>query len=258
MKTLLAIVMSLACGVSAAYATQWPNGAKAAVALTYDDALASQLDNAIPALDAAGFKGSFFLSGVKAADIPRWRAAAAQGHELANHTIFHACPAANFPADPRYVAEAYTPASLLKEIEQQNVLLTAIDGKARHGFATPCGASKAGGVDYLEALRASNLVTYARGVVTTPEDLAGRRIDPMHAPSRGFPEGVTGAQLIDFAKSASAGGGVAVFLFHGVGGDYLQVSNPAHQELLAWLKANPKEVWVAPLQEVMDWAAAHP
>lgn len=258
MKALLAIIMSLACGVSAACATQWPNGAKAAVALTYDDALVSQLDNAIPALDAAGFKGSFFLSSVKAADIPRWRAAAAEGHELANHTIFHACPAANFPADPRYVAEAYTPASLLKEIEQQNVLLTAIDGKARHGFATPCGASKAGGVDYLEALRASGLVTYARGVVTTPQDLAGARIDPMHVPSRGFPEDVTGAQLIDFAKSASAGGGVAVFLFHGVGGDYLQVSNPAHQELLAWLKANPKEVWVAPLQEVMDWAAAHP
>ncbi|MEH0198355.1 polysaccharide deacetylase family protein [Caulobacter sp. CCNWLY153] len=262
MKALLAIVMSLGMGllggITAANATQWPNGAKAAVALTYDDALVSQLDNAIPALDAAGLRGSFFLSGVKAADIPRWRAAAAQGHELANHTIFHACPAANFPADPRYVAEAYTPASLLKEIEQQNVLLTAIDGKARHGFATPCGASKAGGVDYLEALRASGLATYARGVVTTPEDLAGRRIDPMHVPARGFPEGVTGAQLIDFAKSASAGGGVAVFLFHGVSGDYLQVSNPAHQELLAWLKANPGQVWVAPLQEVMDWAAAHP
>ncbi|NGM51350.1 polysaccharide deacetylase family protein [Caulobacter sp. 602-2] len=258
MKALLAIVISLACGITAANAAQWPNGAKAAVALTYDDALASQLDNAVPALDAAGLKGSFFLSGVKAADIPRWRAVAAGGHELANHTIFHACPAASFPADPRYVAEAYTPASLLKEIEQQNVLLTAIDGKARHGFATPCGASKAGGVDYLEALRASNLVTYARGVVTTPQDLAGAKIDPMHVPSRGFPEGVTGAQLIDFAKSAAAGGGVAVFLFHGVGGDYLQVSNPAHRELLAWLKANPKEVWVAPLQEVMDWAAAHP
>jgi peptidoglycan/xylan/chitin deacetylase (PgdA/CDA1 family) len=261
MKALLAIAMGLGLGmfgVSAADATQWPNGAKAAVALTYDDALASQLDNAIPALDAAGFKGSFFLSNVKAADIPRWRAAAAEGHELANHTIFHACPAANYPADPRYVAEAYTPASLLEEIKQQNVLLAAIDGKARHGFATPCGSSKAGGVDYLEMLRESGLVTYARGVVTTPADLSGAKIDPMHVPARGFPEDVTGAQLIDFAKSAAAGGGVAVFLFHGVGGDYLQVSNPAHRELLAWLKANPKEVWVAPLQDVTDWAAAHP
>lgn len=262
MKALLAIVMSLGLGVfggvSASRAAEWPNGAKAAVALTYDDALASQLDFAVPALDAAGFKGSFFLSNVKAADIPRWRAAAAHGHELANHTIFHACPAANYLADPRYVAEAYTPASLLEEIKQQNVLLTAIDGKARHGFATPCGSSKAGGVDYLEMLRVSGLVTYARGVVTTPADLNGAKIDPMHVPARGFPADVTGAQLIDFAKSAAAGGGVAVFLFHGVGDDYLQVSNPAHRELLAWLKANPKEVWVAPLQDVVDWAAAHP
>ncbi|KSB87310.1 polysaccharide deacetylase [Caulobacter vibrioides] len=260
MKALLAIVISLACGVSAACATQWPNGAKAAVALTYDDALVSQLDNAAPALEAAGFRGTFFLSGVKAGDVPRWRGLASSGHELANHTIFHACPAANYPADPRYVAEAYTPASLLKEIEQQNVLLTAIDGKARHGFATPCGASKAGGVDYLEALRASGLVTYVRGVVVTPEDLKADvgKTDLMHVPARGFPEGVTGPQLIDFAKDAAAGGGMAVYLFHGVGGDYLQVSNPAHQELLAWLKGHPKEVWVAPLQEVLDWAAAHP
>jgi len=259
-RALLAVVMSLACGVSAAGATSWPNGAKAAVALTYDDALTSQLDNAAPALEAAGFRGTFFLSAVKQAETPRWRALAAAGHELGNHTIFHACAAANFPADPRYTAEAYTPASLLREIEQQNVLLGAIDGRTRRGFATPCGQSRAGGVDYLEALRAANLVTYVRGVVVTPEDLKADvgRMDTMHVPARGFPEDVTGPQLIDFARQAAAGGGMAVYLFHGVGGDYLQVSNPAHQELLGWLKANPGEVWVAPLQEVLDWARAHP
>lgn len=260
MKTLLALALSLVCCVSAASAaTQWPDGAKAAVVLTYDDALTSQLDHAVPVLDAAGFKGTFFLVGPKLADVPRWRAAAVEGHELGNHTIFHACPASSFPADPRYTSEAYTPASMLKEIEQQNVLLTALDGKPIHGFASPCGQTKAGGVDYLEALRAAKLVTYVRGVYTSPDDLRADvgRIDPMHVPSRGFDEKVTATQLIEFAKQAEAGGGMAVYLFHGVGGDYLQVSDAAHRELIAWLAANRKEVWVTTLQGALDWAKAH-
>jgi len=259
MKTLLALALSLVCCVPAASANQWPGGAKAAIVLTYDDALDSQLDHAVPVLDAAGFKATFFLTGIKLADIPRWRAVGAEGHELANHTIFHPCPASKESTDARYTSEAYTPANMLREIEQQNVLLTALDGKPTHGFATPCGQSMAGGVDYLEALRAANLVTYVRGVYTSPEDLRADvgRIDPMHIPSRGFDENVTGAQLIDFAKEAEAGGGMAVYLFHGVAGDYLQVSDAAHRELIAWLVANRKEVWVTTLQGALDWAKAH-
>lgn len=260
MKALFALALSLLCGVSAAAANEWPGGAKAAIVLTYDDALPSQLDIAVPALDAAGLKGTFFLSGVKVSDVPRWRAAAEKGHELANHTIFHPCPAAVFPTDPRNTSEAYTPASILKEIEQQNVLLTALDGKPAHGFAWPCGQTKAGGEDYLEALRAAKLVTYARGVHTSDEDLRAEvsQMDPMRVPARGFPDTVTGAELIDFAKQAAEGGGMAVYLFHGVGGDYLQVSDAAHRELLAWLAAHPKEVWVTTLQGALDWAKAHP
>jgi len=260
MKAFLALVLGLACALPAAARTNWPNGAKAAVVLTYDDALDSQLDYAVPVLDAAGFKGTFFLTGFKLAALPRWRAVAAGGHELANHTIFHPCPASINTADRRYTSEAYTPADLLREIEQQNVLLTALDGKPTHGFATPCGQTMAGGQDYLEPLRAAKLVTYVRGVYTSPDDLRADvgRIDPMHVPSRGFPEGVTGTQLIDFAKEAEAGGGMAVYLFHGVGGDYLQVSDSAHRELIAWLAAHRSEIWVTTLQGALDWAKAHP
>src|SRR4051812_24404914 len=42
---------------------RWPSGAEAAVSLTYDDALGSQLRYALPVLDAAGIKATFFLSG---------------------------------------------------------------------------------------------------------------------------------------------------------------------------------------------------
>ena len=260
---MLKFLLAAAClvaGASAASATKWPNGATAAVVLTYDDALTSQLDHALPVLDAAGFKATFFLANVKQADVPRWRAAAAAGHELGNHTIFHACSASSFPADPRYTSEAYTPASMLKEIEQQNVLLAALDGKPRHGMATPCGQSLAGGTDYLEALRAADLVSYVRGVEVAPDDLRAdvAKIDPMHVPARGFAETVAGPELIAFAEQARAGGGMAVFLFHGIAGDYLQTSDAAHGQLVAWLAAHRKDVWVTTLQAALDWAKAHP
>lgn len=256
----MALGLGLTLFASAASATDWPEQTRAVVVLTYDDAAPSQLDNAVPALEAAGLRGTFFLSGFKPADVPRWRAVAAAGHELGNHTIFHPCSAASFPADPRFTSEAYTPASMLKEIEQQNTLLTALDGRDRHGMATPCGQSLAGGVDYLEALRAANLVTYVRGVFAGPAELAAdvSTMDPMHVPARGFDENVTGAELIAHAEQALAGGGMAVFLFHGVGGDHLQVSLEAHAELVAWLAAHRDEVWTTTLQEAMDWAKAHP
>ncbi len=79
----------------------WPEGRKAAVSLAYDDALDSQLDNAIPALDKFGLKGSFYLQLARdpvRKRMAQWRAAAANGHELGNHTLFPSarrrCPTA--------------------------------------------------------------------------------------------------------------------------------------------------------------------
>src|SRR5690606_22054131 len=74
----------------------WPDGQRAAVSLAYDDALPSQLDNAIPALDRHGLKGSFYLT--LAAEPVRdrledWRAAARNGHELGNHSLLPQCTA---------------------------------------------------------------------------------------------------------------------------------------------------------------------
>lgn len=257
----VAALCALIAGVPTAVAqTRWPNGARAAVVLTYDDALLSQLDHVVPALDADGFKGTFFLANVDGAQVERWRKVAADGHELGNHTIFHPCSKASYPADPRYVSEAYTPTSMLREIAQQNVLLRALDGKARHGFATPCGQSLAGGADYLEDLRKADLVTYVRGVVDTPADARANvaKADPMRIPARGFGEGATAENMIAYVREAEQGGGWAVLLFHGVGGDYLAVSDAEHRKFVAWLAAHRDTLWVTTLQGALDWAKAHP
>jgi peptidoglycan/xylan/chitin deacetylase (PgdA/CDA1 family) len=255
MACLVASVLALP-----AHATRWPNGAKAAVALTYDDSLDSQLDNAAPALEKAKLRGTFFLSNVKRAQVPRWRALATKGHELANHALFHPCPRTSYSADPRYTSEAYSPAQMVREIEAQEVLLTAIDGRDRHGFASPCMVNSVSGQDYLEPLRAAGIVSYGRTLGGPVGDVAANisTLDPLHVAGRGFPDNVSAETLIAYAQEAERGGGMAVYVFHGVGGDYLQVSNPAHQALLAWLDAHRQDVWVAPLGEILAWAKDHP
>jgi hypothetical protein len=62
---------------------------------------------------------------------------------------------------------------------------------------------------------------------------------------------VTGAQLIAFAQKAVDAGGLAVFQFHGIGGQWISVSREAHRELLAWLAANRRTVWTDTFKRVM-------
>ena len=231
----------------------WPGGQKAAIALTYDDALPSQLDIAIPQLEAAGFKGTFFLIGREIkGNLARWQAVAARGHELGNHTVNHACPKALFEMPPQYMSENSSVPVLLTEIQTMNNLLQAIDGRSDHAYATPCGQTLMGGQDYMPPLRTAGLTRYVRaaGEPAGP----GQVIDPFNVPSHFFGVGDSGARMIAYVESVRQRGGVAVIGFHGVGGDYLEVTAQAHRELLAWLKAHQSEIWVGRFTEVMDRA----
>ena len=254
MRYVVLALLVLSMGAQAA-PFAWPGGRQAAIVLTYDDALNSQLDIAIPALDAAGLKGTFFLvgSGIRSENLARWRAAAAEGHELGNHTLFHPCARAKYPMPVQYQVESYTVETMLGEIRTMNTLLTAIDGRPEHAFAVPCGDTMTGEKDYLEPLRASGLVRYERDLQWA-EHLG---LDRQRIASAWFPETARGADMIEAVKQAEQSGRLLVFGFHGIGGDYLKVSAQAHAELLAYLKAHQSTVWVAPFSTAMDYATSH-
>jgi peptidoglycan-N-acetylglucosamine deacetylase len=131
---------------AADHPARWPNGKKAAIVLTYDDSLRSQLDIAIPQLNEAGFKGTFFLNGTFALeDLSRWRAVAAAGHELGNHSVFHPCPAAAFASDAQFHTENYSVRGMLREISAMNTFLLAVDGKSNRTYGVPCSQTMVGG-----------------------------------------------------------------------------------------------------------------
>ena len=233
---------------------KWPGGKKSAIVLTYDDALLSQLNFAYPQLSKYGLKGTFFLDGrFQEQDMERWSEVSRNGNELANHSIYHPCSEKAYKASA--YSESYTPESMVREIGIMNKLLHGLDGSKPRTYAYPCGASLAGGVDYTAQLKSSGLIKYARAgsdrnhtVVTDFKNL-----DFFKVPSWGLAAKTEGTALIELVKDAQKAGGMAVFMFHGVGGDYIDVSAEAHEELLRYLSENKKDIWVGTFQEVLDY-----
>ena len=251
-----AVVAAVDPPPAAAAAFPWPSGARAAVVLTYDDGMDTHLDNAAPDLEAAGLRGTFFVPGHSeslAKRMPEWRALAARGHELANHAIFHPClrkPASGAEREwvrPEYALEGYTVDRIRDEVAAMNTTLLALDGGTVRTFAYNCCDTTAGGQSYVEALRPLFLAARA-GEDRIAADV--RTLDPMLVPSWAA-ENVTGAQLVAFAQKAVDAGGLAVFQFHGIGGQWISVSREAHRELVAWLAANRATVWTGTFREVM-------
>lgn len=237
--------------VHAQTSTTW-NGKTCAIVLTYDDGLNIDLTNVIPALDSVGLKGTFYISdyfdGLKN-QIDGWRKAAAEGHELGNHTVWHPCeggrPGREF-VKPESDMNNYTVTRMVKEIKTMNNFLKAIDGKKERTFAFPCGDMKIHDTAYIDGLK--NDFIAARGV--TPRMHPADKVDLYNIDCYGI-NGETGEQLIELVKQAMTTHTLLVFLFHGVGGEHsLNVSLDAHSALLHFLKQNEKEIWIASMIDV--------
>jgi peptidoglycan/xylan/chitin deacetylase (PgdA/CDA1 family) len=151
---------------------QWPEGKKAAVCLTYDDGILSQLEQAIPDLNEAGMHGTFYIQGtnLRPEFVERWREAASQGHELGCHSLFHPCSEEFDWVPEEYRTEDYTVRRMLDEAKVMNQFLYAVDGMSRRTYAYPCYEKEVGGTDYVDSLSRSGLFVGARG---------GKRSDPL-------------------------------------------------------------------------------
>lgn len=230
------------------------NNKQCAVVLTYDDAIDVDLDNVVPALDSLKLRGTFYLIGsspVVAKRLPEWRRAAQRGHELGNHALMHPCdgslPGRSF-VTPDNDLSKYTVSRAVSEIRANNTLLNAIDGKTARTFAYPCGDLQIGGVKFYDKL--TDDFVAARGVTSGLQTPAQVDLTNINAY---FINGQSGDYMIDLVKKAQQSHTLLVFLFHGVGGGHsLNVDLKAHRQLLRYLKAHEKDVWVAPMVEVAE------
>ncbi len=225
---------------------QWPNNAVAAVSLSYDDALDSQLDNAIPELNKYGLKGSFYLTLASPAFKARrkeWQIIAKNGHELGNHTINHACRGSLPNRDwvnPENDLDNKKVPELIQEVITANKILMQLDNYHQRTFTLPCTDTLAGGYNYLKEISPLFLGIKSR-VGGIPETMKGINIKNVAVISA---ENLTSEQLISYVKQAENNGTMVNFTFHGIGGDYLSITSKAHSALLKFLANNKDQYWV--------------
>ncbi len=195
----------------------WPNGKRAAVSLTFDDARPSQVDQGVPILNAYGARATFYLSPPNIAQrITQWKAAVAAGHEMGNHTLLHPCTG-NFAWSRANALEGYTLERMEQELLEASAFIRQALGVSPQTFAYPCGQKFIG--------RGQAVRSYVP--LVAKHFLAGRgfKDEAVHDPLAGDLAQVMGIdaddqpfeQLKVWIDRAAQAGGWLVFAAHDVG-----------------------------------------
>jgi peptidoglycan/xylan/chitin deacetylase (PgdA/CDA1 family) len=228
----------------------WPGRARAAVSLTYDDGLDSQLEYAVPALDARKLKATFFLTRENMeARLRDWQAVAAEGHEIGDHTVSHPC-------DLRDYSAAQFAREEIKGAEQFFDANFGVDHDRVYAF--PCGIIDLGRgrqietqLRYISILRQT--FAAARAADGDPNDprRVGRDRYVLQAAAPTY-DSDEPRLAIDYIRKAMRKGFWAILIFHDVlpkrvgDGD---TSIASHDLILDWIKAQP--LWCAPMRSVL-------
>jgi hypothetical protein len=208
----------------------WPEGKRVAVSLSFDDARYSQLDAGVPLLDRYGVKGTFYVSFPRAEERAEdWRRAAANGHEIGNHSLKHSCTG-NFFWKSRNVLENYTLEDMAAELREATRHIERVLGVSPATFAYPCGQTFVG--------RGIRRQSYVPAVAR--QFVAGRGFRDEHFNLPSFCDlaklggteldGLTFEQLVSTVTKGADSGMWIVFAGHDVGNRQL---NAGRQVVLA-------------------------
>lgn len=237
----------------------WPESKRCAVSLTYDDAVPVHHETIAPLLDAHGLRATFYLAISLVWDPEPWKAIAANGHELGNHSLFHPCrrePPENFEwLNEQYDLADYNEERLRDELRVANSFLKLLDGGKSRTYGNNC--------THLTIGRGENeipmdpildeLFVAARGTQTN------QTVDPEHFEITRLGhfsgDGKTFEQLKGEIEEARKDGNWIIYMFHGVGeGTHpLFVDDIEHRKLVEWLDSERESIWTAPVVEVAEW-----
>ena len=253
MKKSLVFIALLLSLISHSQSNQPWRGKKCAVVITYDDALDQHLDNAIPVLDSLGLKATFYLTAFSNSMQTRlndWKNLATKGHELGNHTLYHPCIGGKGRewVKPEYDMNNYTVQRMIDETRMTNVFLQALDGKTKRTFAFTCGDMKIGDSSFINAMKNDFVAARAvRNEMHKINEVDLYNVDCYMVNNHSF------EQMKEWVDKAMQTNSLLVILFHGVGGgNALNVSLPAHRDILKYIKQNEKDIWVAPMLDVAE------
>jgi peptidoglycan/xylan/chitin deacetylase (PgdA/CDA1 family) len=246
----LAAVLPVHSALAAVRTSAWPDGARGAVSLGYDDGLTSHFQYAAPALRARGLKASFFLTLDNMQDrVPEWQGMAAEGHELGNHTVHHYCG----------LPQTHPERFVRREVLDAQTRLETMFGPQPRILAYPCGVTDLGpGPPNDQLHRYAGLLREAGFLAARTAD--GPPMSPHYARTHRFvlnartPTYQTedlAAALADLDLAVARGRWVNL-IFHGVvpartaSGD---TSIAVHEAILDAIGKRP--LWCAPMGQVL-------
>ena len=251
--------MYVALAASGAFAQEdftWPNGARAAISLSFDDGRPSQVDKGLAVFARHGARVSFYVvpSAVEQR-LEGWRDAVNAGHEIGNHSLVHPC-SGNFAWSRHKALENYTVESMGTELREANARIEALLGVTATSFAYPCGQTFVGrGTETQSYVPvAAELFVSARGWLDeAPNDpayvdmaqLTGMELD-----------GKTFEDLLPLLENARKHKQWLVLAGHDIGEEGNQTTRiETLDRLFAYLKSNAEAFWLAPVGEVAAYVA---
>jgi len=259
----LPLILTFACVVAAqdntarASVTRWPQDRVAAVSLTFDDGIDSDLDHVGPILKQHHLNGTFFVAtgmGPWEKRKSEWKQLAADGNELANHTVHHPCLLPQITPH----SQDYTPEMMEAEIKDAAREIQQVTGTQRGlTFAYPCGNMSFG----KPAEEVKNAALYARYVA---ENSFGARayeggspqgpddVNVLAVTDLGFTADKDFPALLEMSRSAIQAHNWGVYCFHGVGGDWLAITPETFDELASYYERH-SEIWTATFGDVLRY-----
>jgi len=262
-RMVLPLLLGFVCSAPAQNAapkvsvTRWPQDRVAAISLTFDDGIDSHIDHAGPILKKHHLNGTFFVAtgmGPWEKRKSEWKQLAADGNELANHTVHHPCLLPQITPH----SQDYTPQMMEAEIKDAAREIQLATGSQRGlTFAYPCGNMSFGKPQD----EVKNAALYARYVAENsfgaraygaggaqgPEDLNVLGISDL-----GFTADKDCPSLLDMARPAVQAHNWGVYAFHGVGGDWLAITPETLDELAGYYERHA-EIWTATFGDVLRY-----
>lgn len=241
------------------YPTQrfpYPNGARNAVSLTFDDGLASQVQLGVPLLEKYQVRATFYVLPFHVSQqVKAWRAAAQAGQEIGNHTNAHTCTG-NFHwlRKANQGLEQVDLDFIRSDIERAQQYIQRTLGVTPKQFAFPCGNTFVGRGRSVQSYVPLVAEMFDTARTWNNETANDPRYTDMAQVTALRMDGLTFSELRELLERARETDKWVVLAGHDIGNRGAMTTDvKALEQLLQYLQDPKNGYWLAPVGEVAPY-----